>query len=322
MTKYKQTKPVFKTSVQAKVNEPVKSSFDWLGTAFKLSAFLLLVVYLFAYGAAVGYASYFGIPQSTLYSSPTDLLGIASETIFYITLHFLSTGDKFLHLLSVIESDIDKQFLYQSLTFGIAWFLVIIFIKNGKVINVDIKKIKDILFPNLKIQLTESKFITIIRALGYGIFANIMFFIIKTVIFASLFVCYIFILAAPTFGYFATIQHAQRDIIRPENCDNSRTRVQFIDAIEKQKSDKLADVKKDAAKPAANCVKVTFPDAKGSKTIAGRSVLAGSDYILIYETNGKATRIPLKTAVIEVADDAVLKEVVMQNEKLLANKAQ
>ena len=69
MIKYKQVKPVFKSSVQAKAVEPVKSRFDWLATVFKLSALFVLGIYLYGYGAAVGYASYFGIPQSALYSA-------------------------------------------------------------------------------------------------------------------------------------------------------------------------------------------------------------------------------------------------------------
>lgn len=322
MIKYKQAKHVFKSPVVAKTKESEKSNLDWLGTIFKFSALLLLVVYLFAYGAAVGYASYFGIPQSTLYSSPTDLLGIASETIFHFTLHFFSTGGTVTTFWSFFESEFDLNFVYLSLVFGAAWFVLIYLLKHKQDISVSINKGQSFFFPKIKVHLSESKYISIIRSLGYGILASTTFFIVKIALFASILTFYLLILIAPVFGYSAAIKHAERDIIDPKNCDTIKTRVEFKANLEKQKVDKSKGIKVATEIPTANCVKVTYSDTKGSKTIAGRSVLAGSDYILIYETSGKATRIPLKTAVIEVANDAVLKEVELQNEKLLAVKAQ
>lgn len=322
MIKYKQAKPVFKTSVQAKVKESEKFSFDWLGTALKLSALLLLGMYLYGYGAAVGYASYFGIPQSALYSSSTDLLGIASETLYHFTLNFFSTGGIVAYFWSMVNSDFNIQYIYYGLAFSAAWFAIIYLAKIKQTTALMFNKFKNFFFPEIKIHLSESKLATIFRSLGYGFLSSIVFFIAKTVASVSVLIFYLLILIAPVWGYFAAINHAEVDIIRPAQCDPVQTRVQLIDALEKQKVEKSKGIKAAPVEHSSNCVKVTFTDDKGSKTIAGRSVLAGSDYILIYEMNGKTTRIPLKTAVIETANDAVLKEVELQNEKLLAKKAQ
>lgn len=320
MTKYKQAKPVFKTRVQAKVKEPEKSRFDWLGTAFKLSALLLFGIYLYGYGAAVGYAGYFGIPQSALYSSSTDLLGIASETLLHHTFYFFKSGDVYFHLWSFLKSTLNLVFIC-GLVVSCTWFVGISLGKNKQTPSFLINA-KNLFLPDAKVHFIESTFATAARSIWHGIAAVIVMLFAQSVLLITIFVSFTFILLAAIIGYFAAINHAELDIIRPAKCDPVQTRAQLIDALEKQKVEKLKGIKAAPVEHTANCVKVTFSDDKGSKTIAGRSVIAGSEYILVYEMTGKTTRIPIKTAVIEAADDAILKEVELQNGKLLALKAQ
>jgi hypothetical protein len=320
MIKYKQPVAGFKPSVKAKIKAPEKSSFDWLGTVFKLSALFLLCIYLYGYGAAVGYAGYFGIPQSALFSSSSDLLGIASETLLHNTLYFFKTGGFFNYLWLILKSTFFIVLLYGfGVSFG--WFFGISLGKN-KQIPAFLIKVKNFFFPNASVHLNESMFATAIRSIWLGILFILAAIAAQSVLIVAAFVSFMVILIATIFGYFAAINHAELDIIRPAKCDAMQTRVQFIDTLEKQKAAKLAGIMDSRVEHTANCVKVTFSDAKGSKTIAGRSVIAGSDYILVYEMSGKTTRIPIKTAVIEAADDTVIKEVEMQNEKLLAAKTQ
>lgn len=316
MTKYKQAKPVFKTGVQAKAQEPEKSKFDWLATVFKLSALFLLGIYLYGYGAVVGYASYFGIPQSALFNSSSDLLGIASETLLHHTLYFFNTGGVFGYLWLILKSTFNTVLMY-GLLVACVWFAIITIGKSKRARDY-LRSVLSSIFPEAQIQLSESVFKSFIRSIWHGILFVIASLTGQIAIICILFLVFILFLAAALFGYYAAVNHAGLDIIRPKKCDAIQTNAQFIDTLEKQKAAKLAV----AAEQTANCIKVTYSDTKGSKTIAGRSVLAGSDYVLVYELNGKTTRIPLKTAVIETADDAVLKEVELQNAKLLAVKAQ
>ena len=316
MTKYKQAKPVFKTRVQAKVKEPEKTKFDWLATVFKLSALFLLGIYLYGYGAAVGYSGYFGIPQSALFSSSSDLLGIASETLLHHTLYFFNTGGVFGYLWLILKSTFNTVLLY-GLLVACVWFAIITIGKSKRVRDY-LRSVLSSIFPEAQIQLSESVFKSFIRSIWHGILFVIASLTGQIAIICILFLVFTLFLTAAVFGYYAAVNHAGLDIIRPKKCDVIQTNAQFIDTLEKQKAAKLAV----AAEHTANCIKVTYTDTKGSKTIAGRSVLAGSDYILVYELNGKTTRIPLKTAVIEAADDAVLKEVELQNAKLLLKNTQ
>ena len=160
------------------------------------------------------------------------------------------------------------------------------------------------------------------RLIGFSFFSWILALAgLSAFVFAIFFVFSLFLLA-PITGYQAASRHAEIEIIRPTKCSSLQTREQAIAVIDKQKAETLAGVKHQPTEAKASCVKVTYADDKGTKTIVGRSVIAGSDYILIYETNGKATRIPLKAAVVEAADDDVLKEVELQKNKIAASKAQ
>jgi hypothetical protein len=321
MTQHKQTESNIGTNIQTKIETPQKSSFDWLGILFKLSALFLFSIYLYGYGAAVGYAEKFGIPQSALYSSSTDLLGIASETLLHHTLNFLKPGGVFFYLWAILKNSFDFMLLL-GLVFSFAWFIGISLAKRIKKIPKVLIKTKNFLFPDVKVYFIESSFATAIRSIWHGILFIIIALAAQSIVIIAFYASFIFILIAPILGYFAAANHAELDIIRPVKCDVIQTRVQFIEALDKQKTAKLAGIKDEPAKPTANCVKVTLSDTKVSKTIAGRSVLAGSDYILVYEMSGKTTRIPIKTAVIEAADDAVLIEVALQNEKLFTAKVQ
>ena len=320
MIKYKQPKAVFKPSVKAKIKAPTKSGFDWLGTVFKLSALFLLGIYLYGYGAAVGYAGYFGIPQSALYSSSTDLLGIASETLLHNTFYLFKTGSIYFHLWLYLKSNLNTM-LFFGLGVCFVSFAAVSLSKN-KQAPLLFNRSKNFIFPDTKLLSNESTGTTANRAIWHGILAIIASLVGQSVAFITIFILFAIILLAAIFGYFAAINHAELDIIRPEKCDAMQTRVQFIDTLEKQKAVKLAGIKETTVEHTANCVKVTFSDAKGSKTIAGRSVIAGSDYILVYEVSGKTTRIPIKTAVIEAANDSVLSEVELQNSKSASIKAQ
>lgn len=320
MIKDKQPKTATEASVQAKATEPKKSSFDWLGTVFKLSALFLFGIYLYGYGAAVGYAGYFGIPQSALYSSSTDLLGIASETLLHQVLGLLNAGDVYFHLWSFLKS-IFSVILFIGLGVWFVSFAAVSLSKN-KQIPVFSNKSKNFLFPDTKSLSNESTSTTAIRAIWHGILAILASLIGQSVVFIAIFISLAFISLAAIVGYFAALNHAELDIIRPTKCDPILTRIEFIDTLEKQKVTRSAGIKDAPALHTANCVKVTFSDDKGSKTIAGRSVIAGSDYILVYEMSGKTTRIPIKTAVIQAANDAVLSEVELQNSKLPSVKAQ
>lgn len=318
MINYKQPKAGFKPLAKAKIIESEKSSFDWLGTVFKLSALFLLGIYLYGYGAAVGYAGYFGIPQSALYSSSSDLLGIASETLLHHTFYFFKSGDVYFHLWSFLKSTLNLVLLC-GLVVSSTWFVGISLGKNKQTPSFLINA-KNFFLPDSKVHLNESTFATAIRSIWHGIVAVIVMLFAQSVLLIAIFVSFTFILLAAIIGYFAAANHVQLDIIRPEKCDVLQTRVQFLDTLEKQKIHKSKGIKVAPAEPTANCIKVTYKDDKGSKTIAGRSVIAGSEYILVYEMTGKTTRIPIKTAVIEAADDVVLKEVEQQNEKLSALK--
>lgn len=320
MTKYKQAKPVFKTGVQTKAVEPVKSKFDWLATVFKLSALFVLGIYLYGYGAVVGYAGYFGIPQSALFSSSSDLLGIASETLLHHTLYFFNTGGVFGYLWLILKSTFNTVLLY-GLLVACVWFAIITIGKSKRARDY-LRSVLCSIFPEAKIQLSESVFKSFIRSIWHGILFVIASLTGQIAIICILFLVFTLFLTAAVFGYYAAVNHAGLDIIRPKKCDAIQTNAQFIDTLEKQKAAKLAVTALVPAEHTANCIKVTYSDTKGSKTIAGRSVLAGSDYVLVYELNGKTTRIPLKTAVIETADDAVLKEVELQNAKLLLKDTQ
>lgn len=324
MTKYKQAKPVFKTSVQAKALEPVESKFKWLGISFKLSAALLVIIYLYGYGAVVGYAAALGIPQTALYSSPFDLLVISTETFLYQTLDFVKTGDAYFHIWSFFKSIFPGIFIF-ALGFWFISYILNLLDKKKKINQKPFtasKRIKNFFFPESSALENESDSGTAIRSIWQTIAASIIVIISQLFIFIAILFLFILILVVPILGYIATTNHARQDIILPKLCDPILSRVQLIESLEKQKAPKIAGIKIEPVVPTANCIKVTYSDTKGSKTIAGRSVLAGSDYILVYEVIGKTTRIPLKTAVIETADDAVLKEVELQNEKLLAVKAQ
>ena len=167
MIKYKQAKPVFKTSIQAKVNEPEKSKFDWLATVFKLSALFLLGIYLYGYGAVVGYAGYFGIPQSALFSSSSDLLGIASETLLHHTLYFFNTGGLFGYLWLILKSTFNTVLLY-GLLVACVWFAIITIGKSKRARHY-LRSVLSSIFPEAQIQLSESVFKSFIRSIWHGI---------------------------------------------------------------------------------------------------------------------------------------------------------
>lgn len=322
MIKDKLPKAAAEASVPAKATEPKKSSFDWLSILFKLSALFLFGVYVYGYGAAVGYAGYFGIPQSALYSSSTDLLGIASETLLHHIFYFFK-DDVYSQYFVFLKSNSTNLIFIGIVTF-IASFASISFYKSKKAVEQTtalLIKAGNIFLPTVKTLLDESTIATAIRSIGYSILSVIIYLTAQTILIIAIFISFSFVFFAAILGYYAAMNHAEQDIIRPAKCDAMHTRVQFIDTLEKQRTPKLAGIKDTPMEHTANCVKVTFSDTKGSKTIAGRSVIAGSDYILVYELSGKTTRIPIKTAVIEAANDAVLKEVELQNGKLLAINA-
>lgn len=318
--KHNQVRPVFKTKAKPKFEAPAKSKLDWLGTVFKLSALCVFVFYLYGYGAAVGYAGHFGIPQSALISSPSDLLGIASETLLHQTLHFFNTSGVFAYIWSVLKSTV-SLFLIYGLLFALLWFAIITIVKNERR-RAYLSRITNSIFPAAIVQLNESLFKTFVRSIWHGILFVTANLAAQSALLFAIFAVFIGVVSVTIIGYSAARSHAEQDIIRPINCASIHSRVQFLDSLEKQNTAKSAGTKAAPTEKRANCVKVTFTDAKGTKTIAGRSVIAGSDYILVYETNGKATRIPLKAAVVEAADDDVLKEVELQKNKIAASKAQ
>ena len=89
-------------------------------------------------------------------------------------------------------------------------------------------------------------------------------------------VLYLFILIPAILGYFATTRHLEKQIIRPTECAALQPGAQVIAALDKLKAETLAEDKHALSETKAGCIKVTFTDDKVTKTIAGRSVIAGS----------------------------------------------
>ena len=313
MVKLRHAKSASEINSQLNKVNPEKSSLDWMGTIFKFSAILLVCIYVYGYGAVVGYASYFGLPLSAVYSSTSDLLSISYETLFYQILNNFSIQHLTKTFVYLFKENA-VNFALTGILIAVIWFSITQFSKINKQKNIN-REFK--LIPEDNILLSENTKKTLMRSSLYGIAGSVLLVAIQFsfIIFAFL-ISTLFLLTGMT-GYSAALQHVEHHIIRPINCDPIHTRLSLIKHFDKQKNKKVETV---YLEPTANCIKVTYSDSQGRKIIAGRSIFAGSEHILIYETTGKVTRIPIKNAIIESADDSILEEVAKLNAKKISEK--